>query len=116
SAIFPTRLAPASLNRFFTFSCALIHIFLHPLIVITGVFLRSVLNEGCCNSELAGMLGDKNQGWYPIIIRSYCVSLNARGSSSVGMPSTLSGITSKNAELVHGKGNCFAGQIRNFST
>jgi hypothetical protein len=42
---------------------ALIHIFLAPVIVTTGVSFKTAFTAGLFKIELTGMLGERNHAW-----------------------------------------------------
>src|SRR5690606_34603168 len=95
---------------------ALIHIFLHPQIVITGVSRISSLNRSSCKIELKGMLGERFQGCQPKTTRSYLSRLVCQGCSWVGITSTDSGTVSKKTGTDQGKGKELWVLISRYST
>src|ERR1700757_270547 len=83
--------------------------------VTTGVLFNTFLKASFSNKDVVGMLGDKNQGWYPNTIKSYEVSLRVNGCNSVGLLKTLSGMASKKLSLLQGKVNFVTGFTITFS-
>ena len=50
--------------------CELIHMFLAPIMVIIGVSLSKEVNDVSLKSDVVGREVDRNQGWYPSMIKS----------------------------------------------
>src|SRR5690554_2562252 len=60
-AMFPTSFALFSNNSFFTFSCAMIHIFRLAETVTTGVLESNIFASEDFKNELTGMEGERYQ-------------------------------------------------------
>src|SRR5213592_2169728 len=103
-AILPTSFAPIFARVFFDFSNAVIHIFLAPVIITTGVSFNTAFTAESFKIELNGILGERNHAWYPRITRSYLFSFSWKGASAVGTLRTQSGMTAKNVFPFQGKG------------
>src|SRR5690606_21637943 len=117
-AMFPTNFVLKFPNSFFTFSCAIAHIFRLPIMVITGVSANILPAYSLCKNELTGIDGLKYQGWYAKSIKSYFLERTSleMGFILCGTCKNVSGNAPKNVSFVHGKGKSFSISTLRIST
>lgn len=91
--------------------CELSYILWLLMIVIIGVFFSIFWKFLEWKSVVVGCDGDRNYGWYLIIMRLYFLCWNWMGLMFIGFFSIVFGILLKKENMVYGKGKVGVGWI-----